>query len=379
MPDRSAEPVAEPRLRPVRRADQPDAAPSKWAELAAAFERHPGERLLILLSGYPDPDNIASGLALQQLAKEHGIESRLLAFHEVSHQENQALVTKLELDLWLYDNRCDLDPYALYALVDSSRADTPIQDLLAKKRFLACVDHHKKSADIPAEFVDVREDAGSTAGIFAGYLREAHPEGLNPSNPEHVKLATALMHGIRSDTRLLLEASQSDLLGAAYLWPAIDQALLRKISAQSLSPAVMDMIQAALERRRIYDNFLVSDVGFVRKEHRDGIPQAADFLLTRAGIDTVLVFGIVDGKTVEGSLRTRSDTINPDAFLKRAFGIDEERGAHFGGGNTRNKGGFQIPIGFLAQHKDRDQLYRLAGEIIHEKFLEAIGRVEPGA
>jgi nanoRNase/pAp phosphatase (c-di-AMP/oligoRNAs hydrolase) len=133
----------------------------------------------------------------------------------------------------------------------------------------------------------------------------------------------------------------------------------------------------ALERRRIYDNYLVSDVGFVRKEHRDGIPQAADFLLTRAGIDTVLVFGIVDGKTIEGSLRTRSDTINPDAFLKKAFGVDEERGSHFGGGNTRNKGGFQIPLGFLAQHHDRDQLYRLAGEIIHEKFLEAIGRVEP--
>ena len=151
------------------------------------------------------------------------------------------------------------------------------------------------------------------------------------------------MHGIRSDTRLLLEASQTDLFGAAYLWPAVDQALLRKISAQSLSPAVMDMIQAALERRRIYDNFLVSDVGFVRKEHRDGIPQAADFLLTRAGIDTVLVFGIVDGKTVEGSLRTRSDTINPDAFLKRAFGIDEERGAHFGGGNTAQQGRLPDP------------------------------------
>jgi nanoRNase/pAp phosphatase (c-di-AMP/oligoRNAs hydrolase) len=376
MSDRSVEPVTEPRLRPVRRTDQGEAVPSKWSELAAVLDRHRGQRLLIVLTGYPDPDNIGSGLALQFLAREHGIESRLLSFHEVSHQENQALVTMLELDLWLYDNRCDLEPYTLYALVDSSRSDTPIQDLLAKKQFLACIDHHKKSGPIPAEFVDVREDAGSTAGIFAMYLREAYPEGLNDDNPEHVKLATALMHGIRSDTRQLLEASQSDLLGAAYLWPAIDQALLRKISAQSLSPAVMDMIQMALERRRIYDNYLVSDVGFVRKEHRDGIPQAADFLLTRAGIDTVLVFGIVEGKTVEGSLRTRSDTVNPDAFLKKAFGIDEERGSHFGGGNTRNKGGFQIPIGFLAQHKDRDQLYRLACEIIHEKFLEAIGRVE---
>ncbi|MEO8601680.1 MAG: bifunctional oligoribonuclease/PAP phosphatase NrnA [bacterium] len=373
MPERSLEPASEPRLRPVRKSEAVEPA-SKWAELSAALERHSGERLLVLLSGYPDPDSIASGLALQHLAGLHGIESRLLTFHEVSHQENRALVTQLELDLWLYDGRCDLEGYSLYAFVDTPRIETPIEDLLAKKTLLAFVDHHKRHGEIGAEFVDVREDAGSTAAIFADYLREAHPDGLSEDNVEHVTLATALMHGIRSDTRLLLEASRLDFLAAAYLVPVVDHAQLRKISAQSLSPAVMDMIQAALERRKVFDNFLLSDVGFVSKEHRDGIPQAADFLLLRAGIDTVLVFGILDSKTIEGSLRTRSDAVNPDTFLKKAFGGDDERGAPYGGGNVRNKGGFQIPLGFLAQHKDRDQLYRLAGEIVLEKFLAAIGR-----
>lgn len=376
MPEPSLEPVSEPRLRPVRKAEAAETPASKWAELSATLARHSGQRLLVLLTGYPDPDNIASGLALQHLARLHGVEARLLCFHEVSHQENQALVTQLELDLWLYDGRCDLDPYDAYAFIDTQRTETPIAEELAGKTFLACVDHHKRLADLPAEFVDVREDVGSTAAIFAEYLRAAHPEGLDGDDPEHVRLATALMHGIRSDTRLMLEAAPLDFLGAAFLSPAVDQALLRKISAQSLSPAVMDMIQAALERRKIYDNFLVSDVGFVRKEHRDGIPQAADFLLTRAGIDTVLVFGIVEGRVVEGSLRTRGDTINPDAFLKKAFGADDDRGAPYGGGNVRHKGGFQIPLGFLAQHKDRDQLYRLACEVVLEKFLAAIGRVQ---
>jgi nanoRNase/pAp phosphatase (c-di-AMP/oligoRNAs hydrolase) len=292
----------------------------------------------------------------------------------VSHQENRAMVKQLEVELHLYDENFSVDRFSLYAFVDTQRTETPIQEELAGKTFLAFVDHHKKLGDVPAEFVDVREEAGSTCAIFTDYLRDAHPEGLNPSDPEHVKLATALMHGIRTDTRQLLEAARLDFEAGAYLLAAVDQPLLRKISAQSLSPAVMDMIQAALERRRVYDNFLFSDVGFVRKEHRDGIPQAADFLLTRAGIDTVLVFGIVDGKTIDGSLRTRSDTVNPDTFLKKAFGIDQEKKSHYGGGNVRDKGGFQIPIGFLAQHKDRDQLYRLACEVIHERFLEAIGR-----
>ena len=136
------------------------------------------------------------------------------------------------------------------------------------------------------------------------------------------------------------------------------------------------MIQKALEKKQVFDTFVFTDVGFVRREHRDGIPQAAEFLLQREGTDTVLVFGIVEGKTIDGSLRTRSDTINPDTFLKKAFGFDEEKQTYYGGGNIKDKGGFQIPLGFLGHHADRELLYRLTCEVIQEKFLQAIGRKE---
>jgi nanoRNase/pAp phosphatase (c-di-AMP/oligoRNAs hydrolase) len=374
MAEPAGEATNESRLRAVKRADVPTPTSNKWTELSAALTRHRRERLLILLTGYPDSDNIASGLALQLLARLFDIDATLLSFCEVSHQENRALVKRLKVDLHLYDDRFDLAPYSLYAFVDTQKPEAPIQDKLKGKTFLAFIDHHKKLGDIAAEFVDVREDAGSTCGMVTEYLRQAYPDGLNPNDAAHVRLATALMHGIRTDTAVFLEASRLDFEAACFLWEVVDLALLRRISAQSLSPAVMDMIQAAFERKRVYDNFLFSDVGFVRGEYRDGIPQAADFLLLREGIDTVLVFGIVDGKTVDGSLRTSSDTVNPDTFLKKTFGVDEKRGTAYGGGNVRDKGGFQIPIGFLAQHKDRDQLYRLAYDVIHQKFLESIGR-----
>lgn len=375
MPMSVAEANADSHLRAVPAAD-PNSRPQSWRQLATVLNAHRGKRFVVLLLGYPDPDNIASALALQHLAARFEIETTLLSFHEVSHQENRALVKRLSVDLHIYDDRFDLEPFELYAIVDTPKTETPVDDELEGKTFLAFVDHHKRAGEIPAEFVDVREDAGSTCGIFVDYLRQAQPEGLDPTDPAQARLATALMHGIRSDTSLLLRASRLDFEAGAYLWSAVDQALLKRISAQSLSPAVMDMIQAALERKKVYDNFLFSDVGFVRKEYRDGIPQAADFLLSREGIDTVLVFGVVDGKTVDGSLRTRSDQISPDSFLKRTFGVDEERGCHYGGGNLRDKGAFQIPIGFLAQHKDREQLYRIAWEVIHERFLDAIGRIE---
>jgi nanoRNase/pAp phosphatase (c-di-AMP/oligoRNAs hydrolase) len=135
----------------------------------------------------------------------------------------------------------------------------------------------------------------------------------------------------------------------------------------------MDMIQKALESKQVFDNFIFTDVGFVRGEHRDGIPQAAEFLLRREGTDTVLVFGIVDGKRVDGSIRTRSDNINPDTFLKKAFGADEESHTYYGGGNIKDKGGFQIPLGLFAQSSDRETLYQMAREVVRQKFLQAIG------
>src|ERR1041385_7598469 len=64
----------------------------KWLEFRKVLERHRGERMLMILTGYPDPDNIASGLAHKFLAQAFDIDTTLLCFHEVSHQENRALV-----------------------------------------------------------------------------------------------------------------------------------------------------------------------------------------------------------------------------------------------------------------------------------------------
>lgn len=66
--------------------------------------------------------------------------------------------------------------------------------------------------------------------------------------------------------------------------------------------------------------------------------------------------------------------LTPDRFLKHAFGLDEDTHTYYGGGNIKDKGGFQIPLGFLSQHADRKLLYRMTYEIVQGKFLEAIGR-----
>ena len=139
-------PAEEPPLRVVEDSAvaEQDSPKKQWKKLREILARHHGEKILIILVGYPDPDNIASGLAHQFLAKEFDIEATLLCFHEVSHHENRALVKRLEIDLQLYDEKFDLEPYSAYALVDTQNPETPISDKLGGKTLLSFVDHHRR-------------------------------------------------------------------------------------------------------------------------------------------------------------------------------------------------------------------------------------------
>jgi len=347
---------------------------SKYQELCQVLERHKGERMLILLDGYPDPDNIGAALAHKFLCRQFGIECATVHFQEISHQENRALVKRLGINLISYKEDMDLSIYHGYALLDTQRTRLPIMEKLGHLPLITFVDHHKSTGEVKAEFVDIREDVGSTSTIYTEYLKEnASRNPLKSGNTEHMKLATALMYGIRADTQNLIYATPPDYEACAFLCDIADTDLLKVISTQSMAPQTMDIIQRALERKKVIDNFIISDVGFVDEDFRDSIPQAADFLLCRDGTDTVLVYGIVNEEVIDGSFRTSSNLIDPDKFLKRTFGTNDV-GKYYGGGNTKDKGGFQIPLGFFAHYNNKETLYKVVKEIIEEKFYERIGR-----
>lgn len=346
-------------------------------ELARILKEHSGESHLVILLGTPDPDAISSGMALTFLGARYDIETTLLCFVKPSHQENRALVKRLGIDLVQYVDGFDISEYSCYSIVDSQKFHTPIDKQLEEHhlKFLAFIDHHKEEVITPAaEFVDVRQHAASTAAILCEYMRNILPKGLEPNDPEHVKLATALVHGLRSDTHKFLLGTKLEFEAAAYLSPCVDSSAIEMIEHQVISSGVLGMFENALVRRRVHDNFIFSDVGFVRSADRDGIPQAAELLLQREGTDTVLVVGIVDEKMIDGSFRTRNERINPDEFLKGFLGSSPESGRYYGGGNIRDRGGFQIPLGFLAIHEDKNQVYAMALEVIEKSFLEYIGK-----
>src|SRR3989338_4310869 len=127
--------------------------------LFRTLEMARGKRLLICIKGYPDPDNIASSLALSWLAHNCDITTKIIYFDDISHHENRALVKKLDLDLEQCSLDFDASSYDYYAINDSQSADVPIK-LPAHCELLVFVDHHKPLGTVEGHFIDVRESSG---------------------------------------------------------------------------------------------------------------------------------------------------------------------------------------------------------------------------
>ncbi|MDA9950947.1 hypothetical protein N9D31_00085 [Oligoflexaceae bacterium] len=342
---------------------------NKTEELISILKSAKGKKLLICIKGYPDPDNIATSLALHWMCQRFEIDSHIVHFEEISHHENRALVKKLDIDIEHYTEDFDTSGYDYFAINDSQNPEIPIS-LPETCKLLVFVDHHKSLGTVESEFLDIRENAGSTSGIYAEYLTDSRFNFTGEDSIE-TKIATALMHGIRSDTDNFVNATPIDYRASEFIAQFIDKDLLSLISRQSVPARTMDLTQVALQRKDIRGNFMFSGVGYVRDEDRDGIGQCADYLLHREGIDTVVVYGVVNGEFIDGSLRTKSHTLDPDKWIKDVFGKDD-RGTFYGGGR-KDKGGFQIPLGVFSECSDKELLWILIKKTIDELFYDKIG------
>lgn len=356
----------------------------KVGELRQNLERHRGERQLIVIQDFPDPDALSSAWAYELIAQQYDIQCDIVYAGTLSHQENIALVklTNLPAKRWgvqtLKDR--DLSVYQGCVLIDNQGTTSQLMPLVKQANIplLVVIDHHSAQGNLKSEFADLRPHARATATILTQYI-QAGLLKLDSSMGEHVKCATALMHGLRSDTNRLMQAQEEDFLAAGYLSRFYDSQLLNAVLQTARSRRVMDIIERSLKNRVVQNNFSIAGVGYLRYEDRDAIPQAADFLVTEENVHTAVVYGIVHDEDEEvevviGSLRTNKLTLDPDEFIKEAFGQDSQ-GRFFGGGRMM-AGGFEIPIGFLSSFNDNAEYAKLKWEVfdiqIKQKLLRLV-------
>ena len=355
---------------PVRRLPVPQTAPIDRAQaFSDSLGAAKGKHVLIALRGHPDPDGIACALAQAHIGQRLGVAHTTIGYcHELSHRENRALVKLLGVELRKMKSVKEAGQVDYIALVDAHDIDPDLADADGIE-VLTIVDHHRAPSPPKARFVDLRLDAAATATIFVEYLAALAP--LDVDVEEDRRIATALMHGLATDTDDFVLARSADFRAAAAISEVCDRDLLADLSRRLIAPSAMDVIARSLSALVVRRNFAMAGVGFVSDADRDTIAQAADFLVRREDIDTVVVYGVVGEKFIEGSLRTHSPSVDPAVWLEQAFGFDDKGRAY--GGGRRDKGGFKIPIGFLGRSTDRGQLWTLVEHAARTALLKQLG------
>jgi nanoRNase/pAp phosphatase (c-di-AMP/oligoRNAs hydrolase) len=349
------------------------------AGIGQVLEAHRGERHLVVLQDYPDPDGISSAFAHQIISAEFDISVDIIYRGRISHLQNVTLVKLLGINLIRYTPAVELAHYAGAVFLDNqgTSAET-ITQALEKHGIppLIVVDHHERQERLAPEFSDIRH-VGATATIYAIYLADGLLQ-MDKARKEHVLAATALLHGLITDTHEFIRAGDEDFQAAAFLSRFRDPDLLEQIMSQARSRQTMETIRRALTERVIAESFSIAGIGYLRSEDRDAIPQAADFLLTEENVHTAIVYGIVtrddQQEFMVGSMRTARITVDPDAFIKEVFGQDA-LGKYFGGGRPM-AGAFEIAIGFLSGGREdayRDHKWQVYDEQIKRKIFDKIG------
>ena len=319
------------------------------------------ERLAIVTHDNPDPDSIASAVALQAIADTLGVEADILYIGDIGHQENRAFVNLLGIELLPYAD-ADVDDYDTIALVDHAKAT---ENTFGKPVDIF-IDHFEPDEEYEAEFVDIRPSVSSTSTIMTKYIQE-----FDLSVSEEV--ATALLYGIRAETLdFKRDTTPADLTAAAYLYPFANHDTLEQVESPSMSPETLDVLAEAITNREVQGSHLVSNAGFIRD--RDALTQAASHLLNLEGITTTAVFGIAE-ETIYLAARSKDIRMNIGKMLQDAFADIGEAAGH------STQASVEIPLGIFTgietTDDNRDTLLSLTEEAVKRKLFDAMG-VESG-
>jgi nanoRNase/pAp phosphatase (c-di-AMP/oligoRNAs hydrolase) len=272
------------------------------------------DRVLIMLHNDPDPDAMASGLALRNILRRTKTTAIIGAIQGVTRPENLRMVNLLDIhvDAITYDSVKEFDRVAM---VDVQ----PHYFGGAIDRVDLVIDHHPEQPGYTAVFKDVRADYGSTSTILTEHLRAVD---VNISE----RTATAMLYAIKSDTLFFnRQTNRVDLEAFSYLYPLADAALIRKMEGAEITLERLDYVLKAYRGGTLADQVYCAFLGPSPRE--DFIPYVADFFLQVEDAKWTVIAGVV-GETLVVSVRNLGYSKNAGEFVRRVFSDIGSAGGH---------------------------------------------------
>ena len=324
------------------------------SEVLRRLSEETSAKVLIVCHDNPDPDALASALAMKHLCKSLGHNSTIIHGGMIEHQQNRAMVKLLEMDV----RRLILD--------------WEVEDLLKDSDLVICVDfshpgannilpttcvphividHHTSETRPAGDAILVRSEFAATSSLVTSLL-------MNSGIEMNREVATALAFGIRTDTLGFTRSFNAvDLRALSWLGAWIDWDLMRSFESPPRSQEVLSIFKQALTDATLEDGIMLAPIA--KMADRDALSQVADFLLPTEGVDVVIAYGIRLSKVIL-SARSTNDLIHIGKVLSQTFQIGRA------GGHKALAGG-QIPFEDIECENGEDAMIKMTS-ILKDAF-----------
>lgn len=363
--------------------------------LGSHSEDKKDSKVFIFCHSSPDPDCMASALAMRELCNIYGLTSVIYYGGEINHTQNKAMMNVLDIPM---RDIGALDPELLEDLKKEIYNDKNIVVIIDTSHFYGSgncgytkvlfdnekpakvdviIDHHEETAFSEKTKININKKVGSCSTIFvnifetlsARHLEEG--EDYSPLNYVSSSLATALYLGLMKDTdelnakHILTEADEN---AYSILKEKIDFGLYLRI-INCPKPRILIDLEGVAKFKYINQkgNCVVSGVGFIKSPHRALIAEICDDLMTHDQVEKCVVLGIVDdgiggNKYLVASFRSTGDVVDADKFIKKIFGKD-------GSGGRKGAAGANIVLDQILS-----KVLDVSNEESRERLFEAIYR-----
>jgi nanoRNase/pAp phosphatase (c-di-AMP/oligoRNAs hydrolase) len=315
------------------------------------------KNVLITTHQHPDPDALASGLAMCHLLgqKLKGAKVGMSIKGRIGGGINEMFVRLSNLKLLPWDD-ANLKDFDAILLLDTQPMFA-FSPLPPNVKPLAVIDHHRgKSRKSLGDcaFCDIRTDVGATSSIVFSYFMELEVK-ISPD------LGATLLFAIESDLAGAAgQPGELDNVALSNLTLIADTRKLYRMRYLDLPQNFFISYAQALNNAVFYETALMSHLDAIPSPERPAI--AADFLLRFDHAKWALVSGVI-GNSLLLSLRTYPSAKFSAAELMGRL----VRGLGEGGGH-RSKAGGAIKL------KDASpaEIERLRG-VVRRRYLRALG------
>jgi nanoRNase/pAp phosphatase (c-di-AMP/oligoRNAs hydrolase) len=285
------------------------------------------KNILVTTHQHPDPDALASSMAICALLKAHlkNAHVSMSIKGKIGGGINDAFTRLASFELVPWDDH-SLGEYDAIVLMDVQPVFA-YSPLPPGTSLTAVIDHHKAPGRRPqCPFCDIRPEVGATCSLVFSYFMELE-------TPIEPSLASALLYAI-----------ESDLAGAARVPGTLDNVALSSLTLLADTQKLYQMryvdlprsyylaYHAGISNAVYYGDAMVSHIDRIESLEQPAV--IADFLMRFDQVQWALVTAVVDDKLIF-SLRTSDPKRSAGEIARRLI-----RKIGEGGGHRTKAGGY---------------------------------------